>query len=222
VYIKRLIKNIVNYAYSEPTINAKEIKIGKNVKFGKNIIIEGFKGTQIEYIEIGDNCVFEDNVRILAGNVIIGKGNTFHNFVTLLGNGECNIGNYNWFGQYTTLDCTGRLLIGDRNGIGYNCAIWTHFARPTSTLINGGINPVSALEKVSTTIIGNYCGFPGGNIHVSPGIRVADYTMTFANSVLTKDTTNYGVYRGNPAKLCSYLQDINGALKKTFTEKRPI
>ena len=188
--------------FGRPKIKAKVIKIGKNVKFGKNIKITGFKSKPLEYLEIGDNCVFHDDVQIVCAPFVkIGKGNMFHNHVHVLGDeGDLVIGDYNWFGQFTLLDASGTLIIGDHNTIGYNCMIWSHAVRPACTYIDTGFNPTPGFDKRRKTQIGNYCWLLGGNTHVYPGVVVADYTMVLGNSVVHKNTVREGFYSGSPIK----------------------
>ena len=181
-------------------IKAKKKKIGKNVKFGKNVKITGFKGVPIEYLEIGDDCIFHDNVEIhVSPSCIIGYGNTFHNNVHMVGNDTLFIGNQNWIGERTSLDSTGILSIGCNNTIGFACQIWSHVIRPPSTYLPYQ-NPTPEIDKKKITRIVHQCWLMGGNIQVSPGVTIDVGSIIYSNAVVSKDTEPFCTYAGVPAK----------------------
>lgn len=187
--------------FGRPKIKTIKKCIGNNVKFGKNIKITGFKDQPLEYLYIGDDCVFHDNVHIcVAPSCHIGDGNVFHNGVRLVGSDVMNIKDYNWIGEKTFLDSTGKLSIGSRNVIGLNCMVWSHLIRPQSTLVNLqptlGIAQAKVMNMKAHTMIGDQCWLIGGNIQVSPGVHIQHGSIILANSVVTKRTTSTPVLPG--------------------------
>lgn len=195
--------------FGRPVIKARRKKIGKHVKFGKNVKITGFKGKPIEYLEIGDDCTFHDGVEIhVSDSCIIGYGNMFHNNVHMIGDGNLFIGNQNWIGERTLLDATGGLSIGCHNTIGVACQIWSHVVRPLSTYTPGK-NITPEIDKRKSTRIVHHCWLMGGNIQVSPGVTIAVGSIIYSNAVVSKDTEPFSTYAGIPAK------KIKGTVKKT-------
>lgn len=92
------------------------------------------------------------------------------------------------------LDARGVLSIGDRSLIGPNCTIVSSTHRIDS-------HPISDAghEKAPTVIESDV--WIGANVVILGGIRVAHGCVIGAGSIVTKSTTPYGIYVGNPARL---------------------
>ena len=181
-------------------INARRVVIGKNVKFEKNVVIKGFKQTILEYLEIGDNCHFFNDVEIhVTPRCIIGANNVFHNCVHIVGSNTAQIGDNNWVGERSFLDSTGKLTIDSGCVIGLNCQIWSHAIRPSSTY-SPRKPPLINIHNVHPTRIKDNAWLQGGNIQVAPGVTIAEDTLVLANAVVSKNTVAGKIYGGIPAK----------------------
>ena len=125
--------------------------------------------------KVGNNC------RIMRG-VYIGSGKNIE------------IGNYCRINELTRLS---NVKIGNHVMIARDCII----LGMTHKYDNIDI-PMERQGSVSfkQTIIEDDVWI-GARVIIMPGLRIRKGSIIGANSVLTKDTENYGVYGGNPAKL---------------------
>jgi len=55
-------------------------------------------------------------------------------------------------------------------------------------------------ETAKPVIIGNYCWI-GANVTILPGVKIGDFVIVGAGSVVTKDIPPYVICVGNPAKI---------------------
>lgn len=106
---------------------------------------------------------------------------------------------------------TASITIGDWCAIGYNVHVkaFTHdIKRPTgSNLIVGD----GVLEK--DIIIGNYVWI-GDNVFIREGIKIDDYAIIGANSVVTKNVSSHSVVGGVPAKPLYFIHQQASDLSK--------
>lgn len=95
-----------------------------------------------------------------------------------------------------------RIELGENSTIAYGVTILTH-ADP-----NGPKNKLSKLypPKQAPVIIGRDCWI-GANATILPGVRVGDYSVVAAGSVVTKDIPSGVVVAGNPAVIKKHLED---------------
>jgi len=183
-----------------PNINAKNIKVGKNVVIEKTAVIRGVSGSA-DNIVIGDNTYIGHNVQIICDNFSIGDYGKIHHNTNVHGYKSCSIGHNCWIGQYCIIDSIGGTSIGDNCGIGAHSQLWSHI-KYGDTLEGCRFN---SSEKMS---IGNDVWFVGHCI-VSP-INACDKSMALAGSVVTKDMEENHIYAGSPAK------DITQKVGKQF------
>ncbi|KKN00655.1 hypothetical protein LCGC14_1135670 [marine sediment metagenome] len=170
------------------------ISVGGNLRIGDNVKFSGFKDQKLSLI-IGNGVRIEDDVRIIGGGIVTLSDNvTLHNHVSILGTGDCFIGQNTWVAQYTSLDCEGNLEIGRDCCIGYSCQIWSHVCR------------VPHLENMrfhgrAKTVIKDRVWLQGGLITINPGVVLGEDCVIFSQSVVNHDTLPKKVYGGIPAKL---------------------
>lgn len=170
-------------------IDAKAIKIGKNVKIGNDTKIIGVKGPA-EYVEFGDNVFIDNNIFIMAPIFIIGDYGTIFKNCRISGYSKCEIGHNFWCDQNTILNCTDELTIGDNVGIGAYSQFWTHIKF-------GDILEGCRFNSTKKMTIGNDVWFVGHCI-VSP-IVAKNKSMAMVGSVITKDMDENKIYGGSPA-----------------------
>ena len=183
-------------------INAKTIKIGKNVHIGKNTVISGVNGPA-DYVEIGDNVFIDDNIFVMTPKFIIGDYSKIYKNCRISGYKPCIIGHNFWCDQNTILNCTDNLSIGNNVGIGAYSQLWTHIK-------HGDIMEGCRFNSTKPMIIGDDVWFVGHCI-VSP-IVAKKKSMAMVGSVITKDMEENHIYGGSPAK------DLTDKLGTQFIE----
>lgn len=172
----------------------KIVSVGKNLRIGDNVKFSGHSEKPLTLL-IGENVCIEDDVRIVAGGIVVLSNNvTLHNHVTIHGAGSCFIGPRTWIAQYTALDATGDLEIGEDCCIGFNCQIWSHVCR---------VPPLKNMRfyKYAKTVIKDRVWLQGGLITINPGVTIGEDCVIFSQSVVNHDTLPNKVYGGIPAKL---------------------
>lgn len=128
---------------------------------------------------------------------------------------KCTIGNKNWFSENCIFECIGELSTGYNNFFNSNCRIaamskieigdnnlfgpnviiadHNHKYEDQNTLIcKQGF--ISSSIKIGSNI------WIGGNVTICKGVTIVDRVVVGANSVVTNDLLEPGVYAGSPAK----------------------
>ena len=72
--------------------------------------------------------------------------------------------------------------------------------------------------EITPTLIKN-CSSIGANATILCGITVGEYAMVAAGSVVTKDVEPYSLVMGNPAKHCSYIDEMGNKTEVNPNEK---
>jgi len=88
--------------------------------------------------------------------------------------------------------------IGDHVTISHNTSIYSHTATPATSYLSTIYNDCRAVK------IGDGA-WVGANCTVLPGATVADNCMIGAGSVVSKITTSFALYTGNP---CKKIKDL--------------
>ncbi len=211
-------------------------KIYKNVKLGKNVIIEDFavvgkppKGKEDGELEtvIGDNSI------IRSGSVIYAGTKTGKNFQT---GDNASIGPFCVFGDYVSVGTNSVVLEGCQFSGNVRIHALVFIAEHTEVEENSWIGPgvktannpyPKALneecakhkeisEKEGAPKIGKYVRI-GANATICPFVKIGDYTIIGAGSVVTKEVSSKAVVVGNPAKIIKYIDDI----KCNYCGKKP-
>jgi acetyltransferase-like isoleucine patch superfamily enzyme len=181
---------ILTYDNYNLFINAKEVKLGKNIHIGENVVIRGPEDSA-EYVEIGDNTFLDDNIFIMTPYFKIGDYCKIYKNCRISGYKPCTIGHNFWCDQNTILNCTDTLEIGNNVGIGAYSQLWTHIKF-------GDILEGCRFNSTKPMLIEDDVWFVGHCI-VSP-IHAGKKSMALVGSVITKDMEENHIYGGAPAK----------------------
>ncbi|PTN36509.1 DapH/DapD/GlmU-related protein [Desulfonatronum sp. SC1] len=180
-------------------------KCGKNVVFGRNVVLRS-----PSHIEIGDNVIIDDNCLIDA------KG---------FGDSGIVIGCGSFVGRNSILSCkNGRIHLGKNVNIGFNCEIYSGslvsleddcMMAAYSYLIGGDHDAGDVQEAVnkqggtSYGILMQQGSWVGAGVKVLDGITIGQHAIVGAGAVVTRNVDAYMVAAGIPAK----------AIKKRCTDQ---
>ena len=150
-------------------------KLGKNVLISNKAAING-----ADEISIGDNSRIDDFC-VLSGKVTIGRNVHIAVFSNVAG-GELGV------------------ELCDFSGLAYSCNVFSQSDDYSGlTLTNPTVPDEYKTEIKKRVRIGRHCILGTGSI-VFPGVDMADGCSLGAASVLLRDTEEWGVYAGVPAK----------------------
>jgi acetyltransferase-like isoleucine patch superfamily enzyme len=191
---------------------------GKDVRIADDVFIE-----HPEVMEVGDRVVFMKGVYIMgrAGQFAIGDDVTFYPYVFYQGSPgrvtigsdvqffphcylsggdweSCfiEVGDHTHFAPHAVLYGWGGLRVGSYCAIAAGCLLSTvsQFTDKTERpMVTYGENaaPVTLEDDV----------YLGANVVINQGVTVRRGCVVGANSVVLKDTEEYGFYAGAPARL---------------------
>ena len=133
-------------------------------------------------ISISDKCYIASDVKV------IGK----YSNITL----DYNVSIYNG-GMLVARDC---IQIGENTGIAYQVLILT------SSNPRGPLNKLVRIYKKESkpVTIGCNCWI-GARVTILPGVKIGNFCVVAAGSVVTKDVPDYSVVGGVPAKVVKTL-----------------
>ena len=201
---------------------SSNVKIGKNIYFGKYSIAENnvLIGNNVkihshvhisENVEIGDNCVIYPGVKIYR-NTVIGKNCIIHSG-TVIGSDGFGF-NKDDKGNNLKVIHNGNVVIEDNVEIGSNCSI--DRATLGSTILKSGVkidNLVQIAHNVvvgnntciaaqvgiaGSTIIGDDC-LIGGQVGISGHLKIGDRVQMQAKSGVLKNIEDDSIIMGYPA-----------------------
>ena len=207
--VNRILQHLKN-SINSPSINAKEILIGKNV------IIEPFVEINCDRLVLGDGVIIKSGTQIIMPDLVIGDYTIIYNNCFLSGTNWCRIGHNCWFGHYTIIDSIGTTIIGNNVGVGAHSQLWTH-------AYFGDTLEGCRFASQKQLIIEDDVWFVGHCI-VSP-ITAKRQSMAMVGSVVTKDMEENHVYAGVPAKDVTekmgaqFKKDIDPIEKKATMEQ---
>lgn len=177
-------RHLRSFFRNRPRIKSKDIELGKNVIFGKNVRINA------KYVKIGDGCVIKDNVIIEGNSFEMGDyGTIYHN--CFFPGGDVKIGHNFWIGNGSIVDGRAGTTIGNNVGIGAHSQLWTH-------MIYGDVMFGCRFHSEKPLEIGNDVWLTGHNL-VSP-VNMKDRSLAMFGSLVTKDMEADRTYAGSPAK----------------------
>ena len=222
-----LLKHFNNQQISKQGIDnessiSSNVKIGKNIYFGKYSIAENnvLIGNNVkihshvhisENVEIGDNCVVYPGVKLYR-NTVIGKNCIIHSG-TVIGSDGFGF-NKDDKGNNLKVIHNGNVVIEDNVEIGSNCSI--DRATLGSTILKSGVkidNLVQIAHNVvvgnntciaaqvgiaGSTIIGDDC-LIGGQVGISGHLKIGDRVQMQAKSGVLKNIEDDSVIMGYPA-----------------------
>lgn len=156
-------------------------KCGKHVLFGCHNTIKGGK-----FIEIGDNCVFGNNLRLEA---VSKYGECFYSPSIVFGEGVAINQNFH-------CTCANSIIIGDGTSVTANCGIFD-IVHPYENIT---INPRIARILSKPIVIGKDCMI-GMNSVILPGTHLGNHCVVGANSTVSGEYPDNCVIAGSPAKV---------------------
>jgi len=184
MYIRKAINKINQYLH-KPSFSSNDITIGKNVRFGKNVVFNCKK------VIIGDGCIFMDNVKVDSTEFRIGDYGTIYQNCFFPGPGKLSIGHNFWLGNNSIIDAQGDTIIGNNVGIGAHSQLWGHMKY-------GDLMYGCQYNSIKHLSIGNDVWLVGHNL-VSP-VKIEDRSMALMGSLITKNMFKDRTYGGSPAK----------------------
>lgn len=157
---------------------SKKIYIGKFNKFKKrsSILFDGFSKSQS--ILIGSNNVFSD-----------------YSIVNAHG-GSIEIGNDNFIGERVQIQGKGRVKIGDRCMFSANV-----FISSSNHDCSDPFSKTYLIHEIKNPVLIGNSVWIGANSVVTAGVRLGNFSIVAAGSVVTKDVDDYTIVAGVPAKL---------------------
>lgn len=192
-------------------------KIGKNCKFGHNVIIG-------QNVTIGDNNFFGNNI-VIEGNVDIGSGNYFSDFITIGRPGQhrtkklefqktqtglIKIGNDNIFREFITI----HLSVEKETKIGNNCSFFDYVHLPHDVQINDNVVLANDCQLGGLAFVGK-CSYLGFANTVHPRSTIGAYCMIGMQSIVSRDIPPFLLAYGSPIR--SAKVNIKGLEENGFT-----
>ena len=165
--------------YSEHDLSQAGFKaLGKNVQIAKNCTIVG-----MENISIGDNVRIDGYCTIIAA-----------------GDGWLDIGSYVHIGGYCLLSAGAGIHLSDFSGVSQGVKIYTRTDDYTGKFLTNPIVPAKYTGVSSGSVSLGKHVIIGSSSIVLPNVNVGEGTSVGAQSLVTKDLDDWGVYCGSPVK----------------------
>ncbi len=191
-----------SFRSGRPKIQSRDVEIGKNVVFGKNVRLSAKK------IRIGDGCVIQDNVIIEGEEFILGDYCTIYHNCFFPG-GKVQIGHNFWLGTGSIIDGRAGTKIGNNVGIGAQSQLWTH-------MVFGDVMLGCRFHSEKSLNIGDDVWLAGHNL-VSP-VDMEDRGLVMLGSLVTKNTKQDKTYAGSPAR--DITEKVGPQFEDTSIEQR--
>jgi len=172
-------------------------KCGKKVFFGRLSMIRGGN-----YMEIGDNCLFGNNLRIEAITSWLG-GAVFEPSIKI---GDRVVINQNFH-----CTCAESIEIGDGTSITANCGVFD-IIHPYEDVSK---NPREAKIETKPIKIGKDC-LIGMNSVIMPGTELGNHCVVGANSTVSGVFPDYCVIAGSPARIIKKYDFETNKWLKTY------
>ena len=184
-------------------IEAKELKIGNNIKFGRDINIKVH-----DTFEIGDNSIIGDRFNAVGENINIGE--YFYNGPTdsrgmVIGGGSSKFPYSNLKIGSGMVCHTGHINlaspinIGDDVGLSHDVDLITHGF--WYSVLEGYPRVFEGINIGNNVIV-------GWKTIIMSGVEICDDVVIGSNSTITKSlTTSKGIYVGSPARLIKQITE---------------
>ena len=152
-----------------------------------------------DFKKIGENVIFEDDVRVFHPDTISIGNNVYigHNAI-LKGyyKNEMVIDDHTWIGQGCFLHSAGGVVIGKAVGMGPAVKIITSVHKDEDLS-----KPLIFCDlEFGKVVIEDGCDIGVGAI-ILPGVKIGEGSIVGAGSVVTKDVEPYAIVAGSPAKV---------------------
>jgi acetyltransferase-like isoleucine patch superfamily enzyme len=182
--LKALGRRIIRSLEAGPTFVSDDVRVGKQVTFGNNVVFN------CEKVRIGDGAVFGDSVVVNAATFEVGDFATIYSYCFFPGAGSLSIGHNFWLGTGAIVDCQGGTRIGNNVGIGAHSQLWTH-------MVFGDVLAGCRFHSTKKLTIHDDVWFVGHCL-VSP-ITAGPRSMALLGSVVVRDMEADRTYGGSPA-----------------------
>lgn len=183
---RKIANNILNTLIgSRPSFATTDVKIGQNVKFGKNVTFN------CKRVRIGDGVVFHNNITVNCDEFEIGDYGTVYDGCFFPGPGSVKIGHNFWMGTTAIVDGKAGTTIGHNTGIGAHSQLWTH-------MVYGDVMFGCQFHSQKPLVVGQDVWLVGHCL-VSP-VTIGDRSMALIGSLITKDMLPDRTYAGSPAQ----------------------
>lgn len=131
--------------------------------------------------------------------------------IDLYGDGKIVLGNNSYIGGHSIIQSVKdqKVVIGDNCSISHNVKIYTsNFV--TDDVISGNKNPKYSKGDV---IIGNNCWI-GSGVFIKENVKIGNFVVIGANSVVTRDVPDNSLVAGCPAKIIRFYDKKTRKIKK--------
>lgn len=152
---------------------------------------------------VGANVLVAKNCTILGvENITIGNDVRIDGYTTIIavGDGYLNLGSYIHIGGYCLLSAGAGICMEDFSGLSQGVKIYTKTDDYSGEYLT---NPTVPTEYTGVTsgnvIISKHCIIGSGTV-ILPGISIGVGSSVGAQSLVTKNLAEWGVYFGAPAK----------------------
>ncbi len=118
--------------------------------------------------------------------------------IKIYGNGEIFLVANFYIGSYSTTQLTHgtKVSVGHDTATSHNVRIYTSNRNPADVIFEKDLTGI----KQGDVIIGNYCWI-GSNVFICQGVKIGDYTVIGANSVVSKDIPSNCIAAGSPIRI---------------------
>lgn len=165
--------------YTEEQLIKHGIKsVGENVRIAKNCTIVG-----LDKITIGDN------VRIDGFTTIIATGDGF-----------LNMGSYIHIGGLTTILASSGVVMHDFSCLSHGVKIYTKSDDYSGEFMTNPTVPAHLTNVQSGEVVIGRHAIVGTQSSIMPDIQLAEGSAIGANSLVTKNTQEWSIYAGSPAR----------------------
>lgn len=158
---------------------------------------------QFGFKSVGDNVQVAKNCTIIGlENIVIDCHVRIDGFSTLIaaGKGSLHIGSYVHIGGYCALFAGAGITLNDFSGLSQGVKLYsTSDNYDGSVMTNPTVPAILTGVKKAPIFVGRHA-IIGSQSVVMPGVTVAEGCAIGANSLITKNTDEWSIYFGSPAK----------------------
>ncbi|AGB83619.1 putative acyl transferase [Serratia rubidaea] len=152
---------------------------------------------------VGKNVLVAKNCTIVGvGNISLGDSVRIDGFSTIIaaGDGFLDIGSYVHIGGYAAIFAGAGVIMRDFSGISQSVKLYSKSDDYSGRFMTNPTVPAELTGVVSGTIVLERHVIVGAQSIVMPGITLAEGTSVGANSLVMKNTEEWTMYFGSPAK----------------------
>jgi acetyltransferase-like isoleucine patch superfamily enzyme/2-polyprenyl-3-methyl-5-hydroxy-6-metoxy-1,4-benzoquinol methylase len=194
---------IIHKFLHKPRFSTNDVKVGRNVYFGKHVTFD------CKRVRIGDCTRILDSVTVTSNVFEIGDYGTVYDRCFFPGPGEIRIGHNFWLGTGSIVDGRGGTTIGNNVGIGAQSQLWTH-------MIFGDVMYGCRFHSTKPLTIHDDAWIVG-RCSVSP-VTIGARSLILPGCVITKDVKPDMVYAGIPGR--NVTEKFGSQFRVTSTEER--